>query len=332
MNFSGLGRQFNDSVATKNAFSSASGSSSSRMFDNKVIGDTPFLKLEKDKSYFIRFVPYVVDETHPKVIAGKLEPGDAAYVMDFNRHVIGANNTSVICPKGTYGHSCPICDKQFALRAENASDKEVASLKSSRRVMYNVVLVDEDPSKVYLLHESQYLFEKEMLAELEKGDDEGEAYDIADFCVGASEGAGLALRVSATETDKNGLKFNEYSFKVVKNKWEVDNSVLDKALPLHKVIVELSKRDLENILYGGDDEEDEDVDDADYGVTPPKAAKVEEEFAPVAEEVDEDEEPVECPSGYTFGKDCMLEEECDNCPLVGVCREEKRRLRAAANH
>lgn len=348
LNFGGLHKQYNDSVATKDAFSSA-GAPASRIFDNKVFGDVPFLKLEKDKTYKIRFVPYIVDETHPKVMQGRLDAGDAAYVFDYTHHVIGPNNTRVLCPNGTYGKPCPICDRQRLLRKEDADPNEIKALKGSRRVLYNVVLTDE-PSKLYILAESHFLFEKELLAELKKGDDDGNEYDIADFCVGATEGRGLALKVLIEEDKLNGQTFNRYSFKVVRNNNEVDESVLDKAVPLHKAVKELPVSELESLLYGvGSDDDDDDEDDVPakkltIGRKPAKVEEDDEDDVPVRktssayDDADDDEEDTdddvpaykapECPHGYDFGVDVNREDECDNCPLYEECYAEKKRRKA----
>jgi len=352
LNFGGLHKQYNDSVATKDAFSSV-GKAASRIFNNKVFGDVPFLKLEKDKTYKIRFVPYIVDETHPKVMQGRMDAGDAAYVFDYTHHVIGPNNTKVLCPNGTYGKPCPICDRQRLLRKEDADADEVKALKASRRVLYNVVLADE-PSKLYVLAESHFLFEKELLAELKKGDDDGNEYDIADFCVGATDGEGLALKVLIEEDKINGQPFNRYSFKVVKNKKEVDESVLDKAIPLHKSVIELPVSELESLLYGvssSDDDDDEDEDDIPakkltIGKKPDKKVEEDDEdeddvpskkASSVYAETDDDEDDdddtpaykaSECPHGYDFGVDVNREDECDDCPLYEECYAEKKRRKA----
>lgn len=339
INFGGLNKQYNDSVATKDAFSSA-GSAASRIFNNKVLGDIPFLKMEKDKTYRIRFVPYIVDKDHPKVQQGRLDEGDAAYVFDYTHHVIGANNTKVLCPNGTYGKPCPICDRQRLLRKEDANPDEIKALKASRRVLYNIVLTD-DPSKLYVLAESHFLFEKELLAELKKGDDEGDEYSIADFCVGASDGRGLALKVMVEEDKLNGQSFNRYSFKVVKNNTDVDESVLDKAIPLHKAVKELPVSELESLLYGitseddDDDEDDEDVPTKKL-VIGNKPSKVEEDDDDdedsCEDSADDDDVPAykapECPHGYDFGVDVNREDECDNCPLYEECYAEKKRRKA----
>lgn len=359
INFKGLGKQKSVSEETKESFSSKA-KVAGRLYNNKLIGDTPFLELKKDKSYNIRIVPYIVDASHPLVQDGRLDAGDAAYVFDFNTHKVGADGTICLCPK-TYGHKCPICDKAFALR--NEGDEEGAkALRSSRRVLYNVVLANE-PSKLYLLSLSHFLFEKPLLAELSKGDDEGNEYSIEDICVGATDGNGYSLKVMVNEVKKNGYTFCEYSMKIVKNKYDVDTDVLDDALPLHKLVMELPAKELLAIMEDDTvaDEDDEEVyaDGDDIPAynrkasTPSKHAADddEEDDSPTTEEDDEDDDepvrkpakkaPVEdaeeeeesqpsCPEGFEFGKDTNKYSECEDCPYYDACFAEKRRRRQAA--
>jgi len=319
MNFSGLNKQQEDSRATVNARSSASGSNT-RAFNMKAFGNAPFIKFEKDKTYTIKFVPYEVDETHPKVMLGKMDSGDAAYVLDFTRHIIGPNNVEVICPKGTHKHSCPICDRAYDLRNDDPNSEEAKALKQSRRVMYNVVVIDEDPEKVQIISTSHFEFEKELQEELNKGNDEGEPYSISDLCVGAGEND-LALRIKTCEKTLGTRKYVGFTFKVVNNKVKLDDdALLEQAVPLHKALIELTTKELEDILYGVSDNDEEPMEDI------PEYKKTDEEEV---EEVQEEAAPA-CKYKYEFGVDCGLYDECDDCPMYEACRAEKKRLRAAS--
>ena len=130
INFGGLSKQYNDSVATKDAFSSA-GSTASRIFNTKVFGDTPFLKMEKDKTYRIRFVPYIVDKDHPKVQQGRLDEGDAAYVFDYTHHVIGPNMTRASSTSSLSLTSCSRRNCWLSSRRATTRERSTASLISA---------------------------------------------------------------------------------------------------------------------------------------------------------------------------------------------------------
>ena len=355
MDFGGLDAQEKDSRRTQKSTTSMGGSAST-VFDESVFKGHEFIKFDKDCSYTIKFVPYEVDATHPKVMQGRMKPGQAAYVLDYTQHAVGMNKTLVVCPKGTFGKPCPVCDRYFDLKQEDPKSEEARAIKSSRRVLYNVVVlksndknVQEDPEKVRLLQASQWLFESPMLDELKKGDgDEIDAYSIADLCVG-SDGLNKALKIMTEETTSDGMKFIKFSFQVVNNKKELDeDALLDAAVPLHKALNVLSADDLNRMLYGdaeiAESSDDEDMDD-DIPVVK-KSSKDEEEEededeevpAPAKKKVSEPEEEEEeapkpkkqkCPSGYTFGEDAGYEDECDDCKLYKECKEAKRALRAA---
>lgn len=336
MNFGGLSRQQENSRATINANSAVSGSNS-KVFDTKVFGDVSFFKFENDKTYTVKFVPYAVDKTHPMVQLGKMEEGDGAYVFDYTQHNIGPNHVSVVCPKGTYKHSCPICDRSFDLRAEDPDSEEAKALKSSRRVIYNAVIIEDDPTKVQLIDTSHYRFEKELQVELDKGDEDGNPYDIADLCVGTG-GKDLALRIKTAEETFGKNKYVGFTFKIVKNKTELDeDALLDQAVPLHKAVVELSAKELEEILYGaGDDEESEEPEEEEEDVVPviKKASNIAED----EDDEEEEEKPApkkakaadECPHGFDWGVDTGMEDPCDDCKLYSACREAKKARKAAA--
>ena len=353
----GLAAQESDSRRTQKSATSMGGSAST-VFNEAIFKGHEFIKFDKDCSYTIKLVPYEVDATHPKVMQGRMKPGQAAYVLDYTQHAIGMNKTLVVCPKGTLGKPCPVCDRYFDLKQEDPKSEEARAIKSSRRVLYNVVVlksndknVPEDPDKVRLLQASQWLFESPMLDELKKGDgDEIESYSIADLCVG-SDGLDKALKIMTEETTSDGMKFIKFSFQVVNNKKELDvDSLLDAAVPLHKALNVLSADDLNRMLYGdaeiAEDSDDEELDDdipevkksskekeedEDEEETPAPAKK---KKAPEPVEEDEEEEAPKaksrkCPSGYTFGEDAGYEDECDDCKLYKECKEAKRALRAA---
>lgn len=303
MDFSGISAQEKDSRRTQKS-STSMGGSSSMVFDESVFKGHEIIKFDKDKNYVIKFVPYEVDETHPKVMQGKMKPGQAAYVLDYTQHAIGMNKTMVLCPKGTLGRPCPVCDRFFDLRQEDPKSEEAAAIKSSRRVLYNVVVlkstddkVPADLKKVRLLFASQWLFESPMLDELKKGDgeddDEGgvSEYSVADICVG-TDGLDKALKIMTKEVTKDGRTFNEFSFQVVNNKKELDEeALLEDAVPLHKALNPLTPDTLSRMLYGdaeipsGDDEDEDDEDDEDVPAVKKSSKKVEEE-----EDEDEEEE------------------------------------------
>lgn len=337
--FSGINAQEEDSRSTQKA-PTPFGGSSSKVFDTSVFKDVETIKFAANKVYTVKLVPYEVDATHPKVIQGRMKPGQGAYVLDYTQHVVGPNKTMVCCPKGTFGKPCPICDRYFDLKQDDPKSEEAKSLKSSRRVMYNVVVLksnddklEADPNKVRLLQASQYLFESPLLDELKKGDgDEIEAYHISDLCVG-SDGMDMALKIMTSEDKVGDFTCIKFTFQIVKNKMELDaEELIEQAIPLHKALITLSADDLNNLLYGAEPTSeavpaDEEDDDDMIPVAKKSIADEDDE-----EDEDEDDAPAstgKCPSGYTFGEDAGMEDSCDDCPQYKQCREAKKAMRAA---
>lgn len=332
--FSGLDAQQADSYETRESFSSRGSSSNSRVFDPEVVDLSKAIKFEPDKVYVVRFVPYEVDDSHPKVMQGKMKAGQPAYVLDYQQHVIGPDKTFVLCPKGTYGRSCPVCDKAFDLRQEDKESKEAKDLTSKRRVIYNVVLLSStgkeqaDINKVRLIAASQSLFELPMLEELHKGnEDAGVAeYKIRDITVGA-DGLNKALKIKTKTVEKGGMKFTGFDFTIVSCKDELDDdALLEQAVPLHKGLVTLSTRELTDIMYGEPStaqEEEEPVDD--IPVSTKTVVEEEEEDTDEPEPVKPvkaKEETGKCPY---FGE-CSEHSECDDCPMemYKACRKAQK--------
>lgn len=360
-NFNGIGKQFKDVDEKKNEFSSNS-MSSNKVFEKDVIGDTPFLKFSDGSSYVVRFVPYQVDATHPLVRSGRLDDGDAAYCLNFDRHSVGQNFESMVCPKGTYGERCPVCEKAYALKDDDAESAK--ALYARRRVLYNVVVLKEagklrsDRSVVSLIHESQYLFEQALQEELSKHDEDEEdgsgfGNDILSLCVGATDKAhAKALRIRC-EGSKLKKKF---IFQVVpmKDAYDTDDDeLLAAALPLHKCLHHPTAKELQSMLSSVMDEDEDDEDDDEDEAPRRRAPGPERKDEDVQrggdddEDEDEDEAPAprrepedggpaasdgadasgECPFKHKFGKDVNVYDDCDACDAYEACLERKREMR-----
>lgn len=374
-----LNRQYDDEKAHKNDYSNNSGANM-MLFDEKMLGGMKQLKFKKDSSYLIRFVPYQVDATHPLVKQGRLEEDGYSYVMNFDMHVVGQDNMQVICPKGTYEEKCPICERSFSDKSDGNEDSYKA-LKSRRRVLYNVVVLKEGDSisknmnEVFLLHESQYLFAKDLQDELDKGGDEDEdsgspvKYNMYSFCVGAEDDKRNAKALRVTCTGENLTK--KFSFKVVpyKSYWDKMNEdeVLEKALPLHKLLRHPGYDELDNMLMGidsspKDDDDDDDEEEREVYSKSPSSARHDNDRKPSRkdddDDEDDDEDPVDdeppfetdvlptdagdavakeskatspaegsCPAGYRFGKDCNMYDECAECDMYDDCLAARKSMK-----
>lgn len=305
------------------------------------VGVMDWKKIDREISFFspiegrnrINIIPYEIKtKNHPLVKRGEFEVGDLDYVMDFFVHRnIGPSESSVVCLKNTFGKPCPICE-QSALLRKQGKEQEANELKASRRVIYNVQDL-KDPEKVKVFETSHFLFEKELIDE--SRDEEGGFVDFAD----PTDGKEIKFRCQ--EVQKGSMKFKEYkSFSFEDRDEEIDDDLLEQAISFDEVIRVPTYEEVEKILYGSEDEDDEepkkkkveeDEDDEEL-----KKKKVEEDYEEEVEESSkkkksfedlddvEDEEPKKssggkCPFGHKFGVDCDEHNDCDNCDKWDSC-------------
>ena len=74
-----------------------------------------FDKEAKSNINRIDIVPYeITSSKHPLVANGSWKKGQKDYMLEVYVHKsVGPDFATVICPRETYGHKCPICDKMF---------------------------------------------------------------------------------------------------------------------------------------------------------------------------------------------------------------------------
>jgi len=128
--------------------------------------DVNFYKPEKGTDK-IDILPYIVSTNkHPTE-----KKGDYDYLLDIYIHFgIGANENTVVCPKKTYGKPCPVCEELVDLYKEDKD--EAQKITAKRRCIYNVIDLDNEDKGIQLFDVSHYLFEKELLDELNEVDED----------------------------------------------------------------------------------------------------------------------------------------------------------------
>ena len=306
----------------------------------KVDGEVTFYKPVEGKNR-INIIPYEIKtKNHPLVKKGEFEIGDKDYVMDFYIHKsVGPTETSVLCLKSTYGKPCPVCELRAKLRKDGKED-EAKALKPSRRVAYNVEDLKE-PGKVKIFETSDFLFEKELIDEA-RDDEENGFVDFAD----PEEGKEIKFR--ASKVSQGGFEFLEFkSFGFEDRDEEISSKLLKQAISFDEIMNVPTYDDVEKILYGADDSEDEDdepkkvskkveEDEESDDEEKPKKKVVEEDEveekkpSKKSDEEDEQEEveekPVKkscsgkCPYGHNFRDDCdKYSDDCDKCDCWDKC-------------
>ena len=307
-----LGKRYQASYESKESSSPRKGV----MNYKKIDGEISFFSPQEGKNR-INIIPYEIKtKNHPLVKRGEFAIGDKDYVMDiFTHRNVGPTEATVLCLKGTYGKPCPICELSAKFRSEG-KEKEANELKSGRRVFYNIEDCKE-PGKLKIFETSHYLFEKELIDEA-RDDEEGGFVDFAD----PEEGKEIKFR--ASEVQKGQMKYKEFkSFSFEDRDEPISDELLDSAISFDEIMIVPTYEDVEKILYGSDEENDDEDEE------PVKTSKKYQE-----ENDDEDEEPVKtskkyqeekkstsgkCPFGHKYGVDTDNFDDCENCNCWDKC-------------
>lgn len=255
------------SAVRKKAAESSSGSSSVNL-----PAGVSFSKLVKGRM-FLDILPYeVTKENHPEKIA----VGDMWYSREYGMHFnVGPDERAVLCPKGTFGKRCPICEEYARLKKDVDADEDVVSaLKPKRRELFNVVNVEEDRG-FSVLDVSFYLFGNSLKTEIQEGDEEIAAFSHPD------DGFTLKLRVvENTQLTNAFLEVDRIDFEDRED--EVSDEELENAVLLDDALECLEYDELSDILHGKATSSKKKKDDDEEEETPKRRRR-----KPVAEEEEE---------------------------------------------
>lgn len=267
------------------------------IFIKEAIGNVPFWKASEEE-HFINIIPFFAGKNNPNVKEGKL-----THTLDIQVHrKVGVNEDSYICLARTFGKKCPICEEQAELRKQDDYDeKYVKTLNPTRRVIYNVEVLDSDKEQrkgIQLFEVSHWLFEKE-LVELAKKPKGGGFILFSD----PDEGKTVFFRKKG-----NGPTNTEYkAFRFEDRTEPVSDEILDAALVLDEIIHIPTYDEVKNAFYGTDTETPED--------------EVVERRVEAEESGRRREKPkFKCPGNRP--EDFGELEECEECPYVADCEEE----------
>jgi hypothetical protein len=301
-------------------------------------GDTKvdFFQIKKADTYAIDILPFTIaTKNHPHVVSKDKEVGDKIHILDYWVHRnVGAKKVTITCPLATYGKPCPICeefDKIKQAKGWDAPETKAAAtsgLKPVRRVMYNVIDVDEEKETLRIFDVSWWLFCKELTetAEVRAHRSGKEWLDYAGV-----EKAEEALTIeffTVSEKTNNGECWKFKSFNFLKR--ESSHKGITP-IALDKYIILKSYDEIQQLFFMGE-EEDHDQEEAVSGEAAAKdeaptrrhSREEAEEPAPRRSRRTEEEAPAkgdpECPAGMTFGKDFDSDDKCDDCEVYSDCK------------
>jgi hypothetical protein len=318
---SGLSVRYKKSYDTKD-----SGGMGVPAFDWKMAGkDLKFFKPIEGTNR-INIVPYrIKTKKHPLVKSGDLKIGDIDYNMDLWIHrSIGVVSADVICPKKNFGKPCPICEQAEQYRSAG-KQKEYEAFQAKRRVFYNVIDVKNPEKGMMVLDTSHFLFEKELIEEARQGADDGQIVDFADI----SDGKTIKFR--ASEATYNKQKFFEFkSFQFIDREDALDEDLIEQAVSFDELMKTPTYEEIEKIMYGEEDEEEEEATLKKVKNKKETEEEEEEEEATLkkVKNKKETEEGLskkvkntigKCKHGHIFGNECDNFDDCNTCADWDAC-------------
>ena len=232
-----------------------SGGGGNRLLDLDAFPDVNFFK-PKVGTNLISIVPFIYQTERFKKVNKYAVPGNEEYVLDVWAHTfIGTNQDSFVCLNKTFNKACPICEEIAELQKAGQIDKATLDkIKPKRRVIYNVIDLNDEAKGIQLFEVSHFLFAHELLEEAETGPDSPVFFYELD--------EGKDVQFKAVETaykGRKGLKFKNFTFK---DRDAFDESILDDSYPLDKMLKVLTYEEMRNAFYGfdADDDEGDDVE------------------------------------------------------------------------
>ena len=251
--------------------------------------------------HLIDIIPYEAGKNNPYT-----EEGEPTYVLDLWRHAgIGVNQDAFICMSRTFKKPCPICEWQAEARALGEDEEFVKSLNPSRRVIYNIHVLDNEVEKkkgIQIWEVAHWSFERNLVELASKA---GKKITFASI----KSGKNISFRrkgMKATNTEYTALSFETRAN-------AIPDKVLDEAITLENIIhipkydeivKVLPVNEITNKLFGKKSKSDADHD--------PEETK--------ASSKSEDVKDFDgCPAGYDFGSDCGKYDDCQECDNYDEC-------------
>lgn len=245
---------------------------------------------EKAGEYKLNFLIYEVGDNHPD----RIEKDVLWYKLPVSVHRnVGVEEASIVCP-GTFGKSCPICERRNVLRKDwDENEKECKELNAQKWVLYNII-DPENKGKLAIFAFSRRKFaevlEKELLA---PGKEEDQLfYDVTE------DGRTVTVRfANATFGKHKYLQAERIDFSPRKTADE--DAVLDRTVCLEECLVLLEYKEIKR-LFEGDQGTDSPTDDGanqfvDESGGVPFEAEGEDPFADPEGDTTQEGEPIPPP-------------------------------------
>ncbi|MDR2704334.1 MAG: hypothetical protein LBC02_01005 [Planctomycetaceae bacterium] len=261
-----------------------------------------FFKFKEEGTIRLDIIPYRMSKPslHPHA------NGEWWYERTYFVHKnVGSANATVVCPKSTLGKPCPICEYKNTLDYSDEEDlKRIKQLNPQERQLFNIALpplssqiegtsgVITHP-QIYVLDQSRYGFGSVIDDMIKNADEDDEHYQYyADLKIGST------LKLNLKKQNIGYVFYKVDAVEIKRRKYTYDESVIDLAVDLDRVIQTMSYGELKDMFF---DNGEYDVSKQSSQSKPKSKSSNDEEEAPaktkakvnppVDEDEDEDEEP-----------------------------------------
>lgn len=262
--------------------------------------DIEFYQVKKGENN-IDIIPYEVkSKRHPQ----QREMGSLDYKLSIAAHKSGAGAVEgyILCLKYTFGKPCPICEERKRMLDSgqfSKDDDEIKKLNFSKRVIYNIIDLQEPDKGIQLFSTSDFEVQKEIIEEAKySAEGEGEFIAFADL----EEGYTVTFRGVPRGGDYKGMKPKKFGFEEREENY--DEEILEDVYQLDEMLYIPTYEEVKNIFIGKDKVEEDKVE-KDEKVQIKKTTKIK----PKKREIKS-----KCIAGGIFGQDCEeYGELCNQC-------------------
>ena len=268
----------------------------------------------------IDFLPWVVTQEWYKDLrtfsglTTNLDIGDWDYKLELPVHRgVGENNDIFICLRLAFGQKCPRCEEMFEeYEKTEPDDKKINELKPSWRCWYNLYDYNEEenPDGVNSVWEdvSYHLFEKEILAEADEGE---ETVLYSDIEMGKS----VEIKGKQKQLGKN--KFIEAGNVEFKDRDPYKEDIVNDTVSFDS-LVKICTYEEFNRAHLGLDEEAPEKEKSESSTPSSEATESSSNRRSRRRSAAEKEEPKtddnSCPKGLKFGNPDLDSKDCKKCP------------------
>lgn len=273
----------------------------------------------------IDIIPYNATKTHPLVITGQIDEGDALYSLDIMVHPnMGPAQNTLLCLR-QYGRRCPICEECSRLMNLGTEEGKADSGKmyARRRIIY--LVHDLNTGKFGWWNTGYKAVEQKIYSAASfEMDENGNKIDVFDW------EEGKTLRFMGQESSFNGHKYVEADGFGFLPRRPLSEEVLSQSDDLSKYLTLTSEEEMERLLTGelpskAAPASSSNIENVPRAVPEPPA----DAYGPQPEQDTMAMPPVEekttqapaapiapansCPCGHKWGG-CDQHDECSSCP------------------